>query len=214
MRVGFIRKVLGIVSCQLLFSLSLVLYAAFSPSFEVFIKNPFIAIMAFFLCIVPLMSLLCCNLTRIVPINYMLLFLFTLGESILVSYVSSLYTLESVLLAIVLFALTTVCLWTASLCMTSIDQYVPTMIGSLCFALLLQLVAVPIYLMSAGANYDAYLVMEGIGGSIIYGIYVIIDLKMIQEKISVDDYILGAITLYVDLITLFVKILQVVGKRK
>ena len=158
------------------------------------------------------MSLLCCNLTRIVPINYFMLFLFTLGESILVSYVSSLYTAESVIFAIVLFSITTVCLWFASLCMNSIDQYAPAMMGSLCFALMFQLVAIPICMM--GSNYDMYLMMEGIGGSLIYGIYVIIDLKMIQEKIQVDDYILGAVTLYIDLITLFVKILQVVGKRK
>ncbi len=55
---------------------------------------------------------------------------------------------------------------------------------------------------------------SGIGGSLIYSVYVAIDLHMIAEKISIDDYILGAITLYVDLITLFIHILQAIGKRK
>ncbi len=49
--------------------------------------------------------------------------------------------------------------------------------------------------------------MEGLGASLIYSVYVVIDLKMIQEQMDVDDYIIGALTLYIDLITLFVKIL-------
>jgi len=77
---------------------------------------------------------------------------------------------------------------------------------------MIQLIALPLYLM--GTNYDTYLIFEGVGGSLIYGVYVIIDLKLISEKISIDDYILGAISLYVDLITLFVHILRIVGKRK
>ena len=104
--------------------------------------------------------------------------LFTLGESILVSYVSSIYTLESVIFAVVLFCITTVCLWFASLCMTDIGQYGSIMIGSLCFALFFQLAAIP-FCMMGSANYDTYLMLEGVGGSLIYGIYVVIDLKMI-----------------------------------
>ena len=176
-RVGFVRKVLGIVSIQLLFTLSMVIYSAFTPSFEAFIKNPYIFAFGILLSLVPSMSLLCCNLTRIVPINYIMLFLFTLGESIIVTYVSSMYTLESVIFAVILFCITTVCLWFASLCMNDIRQYVPIMIGSLCFALFFQLAAIPVCLM--GSNYDTYLIMEGVGGSLIYGIYVVIDLKMI-----------------------------------
>ena len=44
--------------------------------------------------------------------------------------------------------------------------------------------------------------------------YVIIDLQMIAEKIDIDDYILGAIYLYIDLMTLFVYILRALGKKK
>lgn len=58
------------------------------------------------------------------------------------------------------------------------------------------------------------LMIYSVAGILIYGIYVIIDLKMISERIEIDDYILGAITLYLDLITLFVYILQAMGKRK
>jgi hypothetical protein len=44
-------------------------------------------------------------------------------------------------------------------------------------------------------------------GILIYGFYVVFDLKMIVERIEIDDYVLGAMTLYADLITLFIYIL-------
>jgi FtsH-binding integral membrane protein len=56
--------------------------------------------------------------------------------------------------------------------------------------------------------------LQGAAGSIIYSLYVIIDLKLISSKIEIDDYILGAMTLYIDLITLFIHILQLIGSRK
>lgn len=155
----------------------MVIYSGATPGFEAVIKNPLSLAFGIILSFGFSMILLCCNLTRIVPINYILLFLFTLGESICVTYISSQYTFESVIFAIILFTITTVCLWLASLCMNDIGQYAPVMIGSLCFALFFQLAAIPISLM--GSNYDTYLMMEGIGGSLIYGIYVVVDLKMI-----------------------------------
>ena len=79
------------------------------------------------------------------------------------------------------------------------------MFCSIISGLLLQIVAIPMAMMTT--SFDSYLVMEGLGASLIYSIYVVIDLKMIQEHMDVDDYIIGALTLYIDLITLFVKIL-------
>ena len=51
-------------------------------------------------------------------------------------------------------------------------------------------------------------------GILIYGFYVIFDLKMIAERIEIDDYVLGAMTLYADLITLFIYILQLLGEKR
>ena len=51
-------------------------------------------------------------------------------------------------------------------------------------------------------------------GIIVYGIYVIIDLYTIANRLEVDDYILGALTLYIDLISLFLHILRIFGSKK
>ena len=117
------------------------------------------------------------GLSRTVPINYLGLLLFTVCEAVVVSAISSIYTPESVILAIVLFTFSTMTLWFASLCMPDINSYVPVMFCSIITGLILQIIAIPVALMSA--NYDSYLIVEGIGASLIYSIYVVIDLKMI-----------------------------------
>ena len=82
---------------------------------------------------------------------------------------------------------------------------------SIIIALVLQIFALSMLILD---NFDSYISLSGLGGSLVYSIYVCIDLKIISDKIEIDDYILGAITLYVDLITLFIHILQIFGKKK
>ena len=51
----------------------------------------------------------------------------------------------------------------------------------------------------------------------IYSLYLIIDTQLIiggrHIELSLDDYVLGAILLYVDIITLFIEILRIIGKK-
>ena len=50
---------------------------------------------------------------------------------------------------------------------------------------------------------------------ILYGFYLIYDTQLImggkQHALSMDDYILGALMLYIDIITLFLELLQIVA---
>jgi FtsH-binding integral membrane protein len=57
-------------------------------------------------------------------------------------------------------------------------------------------------------------VIFAILGIILFGLLVILDLQKIAKNMSVDDYILGALTLYLDLIKLFGFILKPCGKKK
>lgn len=85
------------------------------------------------------------------------------------------------------------------------------MILSILIAFSLQILGFTLLLTGAGQTAN---MLYGTGGAIIYGFYVMVDLKMIAEQIEIDDYILGAITLYIDLITLFIHILRILGKLK
>mmetsp|Transcript_20286 Transcript_20286/g.20298 ORF Transcript_20286/g.20298 Transcript_20286/m.20298 type:complete len:133 (+) Transcript_20286:305-703(+) len=55
-------------------------------------------------------------------------------------------------------------------------------------------------------------------GVIIYGVYIIIDTQLIVDGekygITSDDYVIGAMLIYVDVIALFLRILELIGKLK
>lgn len=55
-------------------------------------------------------------------------------------------------------------------------------------------------------------------GLFIYGIYLIIDVhRLVNESrfgMTMDDYIIGAILIYLDIIMIFIKILEIIGKKK
>ena len=52
----------------------------------------------------------------------------------------------------------------------------------------------------------------------IYSIYLLVDTQLIlgkrEKRVNLDDYILGATILYVDIISLFLKLLRILGKKK
>lgn len=54
--------------------------------------------------------------------------------------------------------------------------------------------------------------------SIAYSVYLMVDTQMIlggkNKELSLDDYVLGSVILYADIISLFLKILQILGKKK
>ena len=62
--------------------------------------------------------------------------------------------------------------------------------------------------------YIAYISM----GIVVYGIYLVIDTQLVcggnTWQISEDDYIIGAFILYVDIIILFLKILELIARAK
>lgn len=53
---------------------------------------------------------------------------------------------------------------------------------------------------------------------IVYTIYLLIDTQMIlggkNKSLSLDNYVLGAIIIYADIVNLFLQILKVLGKKK
>lgn len=54
--------------------------------------------------------------------------------------------------------------------------------------------------------------------SVVYSVYILVDTHLIlggkNKELSLDDYVLGSVILYVDIISLFLKFLQILGKKK
>ena len=141
------------------------------------------------------------------PINLVLLFSFTLGESVVVGHIVTLYEVHSVITAFALslsvfFILTMYTLqstydfstWAAGLFTflwiliigSIIHIFFPTEIGEL---------------------------MVSLAGAIIFSGFIILDTHMIMHKVSPDEYIMATINLYLDMINLFLYILRMM-KRK
>jgi len=54
--------------------------------------------------------------------------------------------------------------------------------------------------------------------ALIYSVYLLIDTQMIlgnrQKSVDLDNYVLGATIIYMDIISLFLKLLKILGKKK
>ena len=118
MRLGFIRKVYGILSAQLLITFLLVC-STFIPSVrEFFIKSFFLIYICTPIAIIILIVLVCCKeFTKKVPYNYILLFIWTICEAITLCCVASRYNYKTVLTALgltagVVIGITVYAFWT------------------------------------------------------------------------------------------------------
>lgn len=53
----------------------------------------------------------------------------------------------------------------------------------------------------------------GLGGAVLFSLFIIVDVQMMLKKVSTDEYILCAINLYLDILNLFLEILRVLNSR-
>jgi FtsH-binding integral membrane protein len=65
---------------------------------------------------------------------------------------------------------------------------------------------------------DFIVTLIAIGIASIYSIYLIIDTQLIlggkNAELTMDNYVLGAVLLYIDIIQIFLQLLRILGKKK
>lgn len=210
-RIPFIRKVYSILTCQFLITALITAAIYFSDAAQDYLrKNFWILIVSFAINIVCLYALACYpRVARKVPLNYILLLIFTLTMSLNVAFQTSFYSPKIVLSAVVLTALMTVGL-TAYACYTKTDF---TMMGGMLFAMSFVIMGMVVLGMFITSRfYHAVLCALMIP---FFCAYIIYDTQLIvgkhSHKFQIDDYILGALTLYIDIINLFLTILRLLG---
>jgi FtsH-binding integral membrane protein len=82
-------------------------------------------------------------------------------------------------------------------------------IGGLLTALIYVMIPVIVFCILF-PNLLIYLILQGIF-VVLTSIYIIVDTRFILEKLSLDDYIIGALMLYVDVVNLFLYLLAIFG---
>lgn len=211
-RIGFIRKVYSILTVQLLITAIFTSICLASVGMQEFmVRNPSLMGICIVVYMISMYTLVCYpKVSRAVPWNYLLLFLFTAAMSYLVGFISSQYSPRIVAAAAILTALMMIGL-TAYACYTKTDF---TMCGGLLFAagfILIGMIFVGIFI----TNKFYHSLLCGMT-LVLLSVYVIYDTQLIVGKHSykymIDDYILAALNLYLDIINMFLTLLKILGK--
>lgn len=129
--------------------------------------------------------------------------------------ISSNFETTSVLGSMGIFSCTVGALFVCALLVQKSVKMLRTLLIGLVFTSVLQ-IFVLIALLMTGTFSDVTLLFFCILGAIGAGIYVICDLMLVivPGNLDKDDYILASLNLYVDLVRLFIYILEIFGERR
>lgn len=207
---GFIKKVYSILAVQMAYTAGFIALAMSTPSMAEWMVGDgwWMWIPLFFVSISCEIAILCCvSVRRKVPINYILLAIFTMcfayyaaQASVVYGYDSPEIVYEAAILtfgitgAVTLYAFTTKTDFTVMRGMMFVFSMSLTMffILSLCFGVWMP-------------TFWACLCV------CLYGLFLLCDTQMIvgkhKVKLSIDDYIAGAMLIYIDIIMIFIYLL-------
>lgn len=219
-RMNFVRKVYAILGVQLLITSCCVLIPMYNQAMFEFMVRPGpgvgVLIGAIIGQIFTSCALICCrSLSRTVPINYILLGIFTLCESYMVAFIAAHYAPHVVVAAAFSTAGVTAAIsvyaWT-----TKNDYTIcgPMFLVFMFTACIVSLWILIFSLTGAIGFRTGHMILAGFA-VIIFSFYLLFDTQLImggkRYEIEIDDYILAAIILYSDIITIFLYMLRIFG---
>ena len=217
-RRGFIIKTYGILLSQLIIT-SIFICLSFVPSVNDFIKSTefargpfFITFLILFLIItitVCIMFSCCRDTSRRFPINYILLFSFTLSMSFYCLIFCAFFEPQDVIAAALLTVAATIGLTVYAIRTKEDFSY----LGGLLFCFMfLSVFTIGFYFWIRATIFWLAL------GVLVYSLYLIYDTQLIMGNVgsqySIDDYCFAALNLYIDIIYLFLRILQIIAMLK
>lgn len=219
-RMGFVRKVYALLSVQLLLTFVVAaLVQSMSPTWR--FEHQWLMALSMIATMATLCAMSCCrDVCREYPKNYCILFAFTFFEGILLGFISSEYTAGSVTICVgvtaAIFMGLTVYAWTTT---TDFTGYGPYLYGALMAFMMFG------FAMSIMSMFGIYLpsmtLMYNFCGVVIFVMYIVFDTQMIlgdmgghEFQFGIDDYVFAALTLYLDIVNLFLYLLRFFGERK
>jgi FtsH-binding integral membrane protein len=211
LRKGFIKKVYSILTFQLLLVVSACVLTMFDKRVSRFQrKNKELFYVAMVLSILLLLLISCVTkIARKVPLNYILLFIFTACEAYMVSYACTVTKPKIVLMAASMTAGMTLLL-TLYACVTDTDY---TTMGAYLFAFAMALLLMGIFYLFT-KNKILHIIICGLG-VLLCSIYIIYDTQLIlgnkTNSLTPDDYIIAPMYLFVDIVGLFLNMMGILS---
>uniref|UniRef100_A0A8C8ZA58 Uncharacterized protein n=1 Tax=Prolemur simus TaxID=1328070 RepID=A0A8C8ZA58_PROSS len=215
-RRNFITKVFLILSVQLLVTATIISVFVFWDGLRVWVKaNPWFTYITFPAFFVVLIILTCCGkLLRHVPVNYIFLGLFSL---IHISFHLCALFFECIFYKVheVLWATAATTLVTLALTLFALQtKWDFTLLNGTLFVLTIVLIVFGIFLIFLQA-YWLHLLYAGLG-TVIFSVYLVMDVQLMmggRHRYSLDpeEYVFAALNIYLDIINLFLFILQLIA---
>lgn len=211
-RAGFIRKVYSILMCQLLVTAGIISLCLFHQPTRYYIqKNQWIWIVAFIISIAAIIAISCCgNLRRKFPANFILLGVFTLAEGTMLGFISSRYESQEVFLAVAITAV--LCFGLTLFAFQTKWDF--TVMGAGLFVAVLVLMVFGFLAIFFHSKVVTLII--ACAGALIFSLYLIYDTQLMlggkhKQSISPEEYIFAALSLYLDIINIFLYILTIIG---
>lgn len=224
-RNGFIRKVYSILLCQL--AATTLLGGLVVQHGRQWLHSHPSAVMTAVVSSSILSLVLVCVFScspesmRKAPLNYVLLALLTAAESVLVGFACLQYTAGSVILclgltAAVVLGLTLYALQTKSDFTTS-GPYLVCCLLVMCGTGFILMMAAPLGL-AHNPVFGVMQILYAAAGALVFSMFLVHDTQLIvggrhQHEFNIDDYAMATITLYLDIIQLFLALLRLVGRQ-
>lgn len=213
-RLGFIRKVFGLLTLQLAITVAVSAVFILSPAANLYVRhNPWTFWVAFGVSLSLILGLSCSETARRRhPYNLIMLFTFTVCEAFLIGTVTAMYDTDVVLLAA---AITTGVTLALSLYAMQ-TKYDFTTSGGVLMGVLMALIFASI--LSLFWHTKVLNIVISAVGAILFSCYLVFDIQLMmgghKYQISTDEYVFGALQLYLDVINLFLYILQLLNSSR
>jgi len=210
LRHQFIRRVYFILIGQLFITFGMCAMMTLNETVRHIVLNGTMAVAMSWTSIVSVFVLICflTAYKRSYPLNMILLFLFTIAMSYLVGTITALYAeagVEDLVLEALFITFTVFAVLTVYTLQSKHDfSFMRAGLGMSLWVLILWGIFASIFGIQPGFVY-------GLLGSIVFSGYIIYDTYMLAERHDPRDYVLAAVQLYLDIINLFLYILQLLS---
>lgn len=212
-RRGFIRKVYLTLLLQLLVTVGIICAFVYWPALKTWTwHNYWFSYCMMAVVLVLVVALSCCDsLRRQVPLNFIALGLFTVAEGLMLGAVAAYFDAEAVLWAMLATALVSLAL---SLFAFQ-SKWDFTMLNGCLWAFLWTLIAFGLLCAILRTQY-LYIVYACLG-TLVFSLYLVFDTQLIvggkhrKYEVSPEEYVFAALNLYLDIVSLFLLLLQLIG---
>uniref|UniRef100_H0XL72 Uncharacterized protein n=1 Tax=Otolemur garnettii TaxID=30611 RepID=H0XL72_OTOGA len=213
-RRAFVTKVFFVLSVQLLVTVGIMSIFIFWDTLRVWVrKTRWILIVILVAYVVITIILACCGqLRRQVPANYILLGMFTILQGLMLGILSSFYNVNEILWATGATTLVTLSLTIFALQV----KWDFTLLNGVLFVAFIVFFIFGIIMIFV-RTYWLHMLYAGIG-TVIFSLYLVVDVQLMmgghhRYALNPEEYIFAALNIYLDIINLFLLILQLIGGR-